>query len=421
MNKFAKKYSGSKIATLKKKREQEDKEMGYNGGGEFFTLEIGTNRFRIFPPHNPNDTFDFQRVLWWLPITKEDGSTGMRPFPHMRRQIGLGVDLAEEYRKGCEKFLLDSDDDGEEKVEKLKHWKTGLKEAMSWCSYAKKVENDEMVGELGILDYNKTTRDSMDKVIATEEEDQEIDVDPFSDPVTGHPLSIKIVEVKKGKKTQKEYSAEIPRKAKAIPLTDEHFDEFDSAKPLKEMFGKMSEKQFDDYLEALENFDEINDFNYWGTDEWQEILVKIKAQVGNDEEDEKSKKDSKKKSDSGKKKSAVVEDDEEEEKPKVKKKPVTVEEDEEDDEEEEDEDDEEEEDDEEGIDIDKLDRKELKELIIQEKLEINVKKSWSDDDIRDAIRKSMSDEEEEDEEEEEDDDEEITLESIKKKISKGSK
>jgi hypothetical protein len=64
---------------------------------------------------------------------------------------------------------------------------------------------------------------------------------------------------------------------------------------------------------------------------------------------------------------------------------------------------EEEEDDEEGVDLDELDRKQLKALIKEEGLEITVLKSMSDDDIRTAIADAFGgdDEEPEDDEEEE--------------------
>jgi hypothetical protein len=61
----------------------------------------------------------------------------------------------------------------------------------------------------------------------------------------------------------------------------------------------------------------------------------------------------------------------------------------------------------EGVDLDSLNRTELKKFIKDEELDISVKKSMSDDDIRAAIVEAMpEDEEEPDEDEEEDEDEE---------------
>lgn len=73
----------------------------------------------------------------------------------------------------------------------------------------------------------------------------------------------------------------------------------------------------------------------------------------------------------------------------------------------EDDEDESEDGDEEELDLDAMSRKELKDLIAEEELDIKVKKSMSDDDIRAAIAELLGedeDEDEEDEDEEEDDD-----------------
>lgn len=107
---------------------------------------------------------------------------------------------------------------------------------------------------------------------------------------------------------------------------------------------------------------------------------------GDDEGDEKAEND------------ALAEEVEEEEKPKKGAKKATKKaepEPEEDEDEEEENDDEKEsdEDSEEGDELDDMDRGELKDYIKESELEITVKKSWSDDDIREKIREAMGDEE----------------------------
>jgi hypothetical protein len=76
------------------------------------------------------------------------------------------------------------------------------------------------------------------------------------------------------------------------------------------------------------------------------------------------------------------------------------------DDEDEEEEDEEEEDEEEGVDLDELDRKELKAFIEENELDIKVLKKWSDDELRAKIQEALGEDEDEDEEEEEDEDEE---------------
>lgn len=96
------------------------------------------------------------------------------------------------------------------------------------------------------------------------------------------------------------------------------------------------------------------------------------------------------------------EEETEEEKPKAKgkKAPANDDDDEEEEETEEEETEEpEEEETEEGDEFDEMDRTELKAYIKKNGLEITVKKSMTDDDIRDLIREAVNDEEEEMEEE----------------------
>ena len=59
------------------------------------------------------------------------------------------------------------------------------------------------------------------------------------------------------------------------------------------------------------------------------------------------------------------------------------------------------EDEDENVSLEDMSREELKAYIKEKGLEISVKKSWSDDDIRDAINALLEPEEEDDEEEEE--------------------
>lgn len=94
-----------------------------------------------------------------------------------------------------------------------------------------------------------------------------------------------------------------------------------------------------------------------------------------------------------------VEEEEEDEKPKkpAKKASKKVEEPEEEEEDEDEEETEEEEDEDEGDQFDEMDRSALKAYIKENELDITVKKSMSDDDIREAIRAEVGEEEGEDE------------------------
>ena len=146
-------------------------------------------------------------------------------------------------------------------------------------------------------------------------------------------------------------------------------------------------------LEILEEngIEQMDDEDITTLVEIAESFVDAEDADGDDEGDEETEND------------ALAEEVEEEEKPKKGAKKATKkaepEPEEDEDEEEESEDEEEtDEDSEEGDELDEMDRGELKDYIKENELEITVKKSWSDDDIREKIREAMGDEEDEEEE-----------------------
>ena len=193
-------------------------------------------------------------------------------------------------------------------------------------------------------------------------------------------------------------------------FTDEEIEYFMSLKPLSEILGTYGLSDFERALEGLQNFDEEHEIGLFEDEEWLGHLEEIRAQYdadGGDEEEEeapKAKKTTVKKSSPAKK----VEEPEEEE---------------EDDEEEEEEDEKEE-----GDEFDDMERSELKKYIKDNDLDITVKKSMTDDDLRAAIRAASATAEEPEEEEEEETAEEpeeeeeaapkLTLADIRKKLGK---
>lgn len=155
----------------------------------------------------------------------------------------------------------------------------------------------------------------------------------------------------------------------------------------------MEEEETDTLLDIAESF--VEDDNSGDDEEQTEEEENDElAEEVEEEEDEKPKK-------SAKKASKKVEEPEEEE----------------DDEEETEE---EEEDEDEGDEFAEMDRTALKAYIKDNELDITVKKSMTDDDIREAIREAMGgddSEEEDDEEEEEAPKSKVSLKDIKKKLA----
>ena len=287
-----------------------------------------------------------------------------------------------------------------------------LNPTYSWLCYADRMVDEEPL-KAKIWEFKKMARDALNKLSYNEGDDEPIEVDPFTDPDEGLPILVSYNKQPNKKKGENYYDVAFPKKVKARPLTDEEIEYFMKLTPIAEMYTNCyGLKQFERALEGLQCFDEENEIDLFDDDEWVEHLEEIRAQY--DAEDEEEKKPTKKAS-------KTVE--------KPAKKKVEEPEDESDDEEE-DEVKDEKEDDGEGDEFDGMDRTELKKYINSEGLEITVKKSMSDDDIRDAIRKEVSkpkdneveeEEEPEDEETDEEDDNDtstVSIEDIRKKLFK---
>ena len=248
-------------------------------------------------------------------------------------------------------------------------------------------------------------RDALNRMAFSEDEEEAIEVDPYTDVDEGLPIMVTYRKNPNKKKGENFYEVAFPKKPKARALTDEEIEYFMSLKPLSEILGGYTLSDFERALEGLQNFDEEHEIGLFDDEEWLSHLEEIRNQYDSD---------------------SSADEEAEEEKPKTKKSTVKKkEEPEEEEEDEEESDDEEDEtDDANGDELENMDRTELKKYIKDNNLDVTVKKSMTDDDLREAIRNASVEEpeEEEAEEEETDDDEEeapkLTLADIRKKLGK---
>ncbi len=363
------KYKSASLEDLKKKADEENAILGHSSFGDYLPIEDGkTNKFRIFPPHSGADFFLMKRQCW-ITINTDDGETGRRTVLNSRLHGDTKLDIIEEYIKFATSNVKDK-----EKLKTLSDWKTGISFDTEWVAYASKIIKDKT--EFGLLAFKKTVRDELNKNMFMEDDDDPIEVDPFTDVEEGLPVLIKYNSKPNKKKGEDYYVLNVAKKP--VALTDEDLEKFDKCKTLHELFrGVYTLKDFELALQGAEFYDIDNELDLFEDDRWLEIVEKVKSQYDDIDEDEDG------------------DEEEEEEKPK-KKKPAKkkVEE-----EIEEDEEDEEEDEEDEGDKFDVMDRLTLRKLIKKEGMEIKVKKSMSDDDIRDLIRNYSEEEEVEEEEE----------------------
>ena len=407
-NSLRSQLKATSIKRLQKQIDEDNAMVGAQNSTEYLNLEDGkTVKIRIFPGHPGVQDFYIAKKCYWLSFVGDDGETHRGTVLDSKVHGKTKFDVVEEYVKWAKK-KIGNDADKLEALVGNGPKSNSLNPQYSWLCYADKINGDDQL-RAKIWEFKKMVRDAMNKLAFSEDEDEVIEVDPFTDPDEGLPIMVTYRKNPNKKKGENFYEVSFPKKVSARPLTDEEIEYFMTLKPLNEILSKYGMKDFERALEGLQNFDEENEIGLFDDDDWIEHLEEIKAQYDSDDSEADSapkKKTAVKKA--VKKAYAKSEEDEEEEK------------DEADDEEE----DEEEENDEDGDEFDSMDRVALKKYITANGLEISVKKSMSDDDLRNAIRAAAksddadeADDEEEDDETEEEAPAKVSLSDIRKKLA----
>lgn len=407
------------IKKLKKRIEEDNEAIGAYSSNEYLNLEDGkTMKIRIFPAHPGGEDFYLPKKCYWLSVAGNDGDMRRTTVLDSKLHGGTKWDLVEEYAKYAKKKWA-KDADKLEAISGTGMTSNSLNPSYTWVCYADQVTTDEPL-RAKLWEIKKMVRDLMNKLAFSEDEGDAIEVDPFTDVDEGLPIMVKYMKKPNKKKGENYYEVSFPKKVSARALTDDEVEYFMSLKPLTEVIQKYGMRDFEKALEGLQNFDEENEIGLFDDEDWLEHVEEIKAQYDEEVEDEKPSKKS-----TSKKVVKKDEDDEEEEekKPSKKtaaKKPAKKVEEPEEEEDEEEEDEEEDETSNEDDGLNDLDRNGLKVYIRDNDLEVSVKKSMTDDDIREAIRAAAPKEEEEEDEEEEEEEKpkaKVSLSDIKAKLA----
>ena len=393
------------IKRLQKQIDEDNAMVGAQSSAEYLNLEDGkTIKIRIFPCHPGQEDFYVARKCYWMSFVGDDGEQHRGTVLDSRVHGGTKYDVVEEYVKYAKK-KVGNDADKLEALTGSGPKSNSLNPQYSWLCYADKINGDDQL-RAKLWEFKKMVRDAINKLAFSEDEDEVIEVDPFTDPDEGLPIMVTYRKNPNKKKGENFYEVAFPKKVSARPLTDEEIEYFMTLKPLSEVINRYGMRDFERALEGLQNFDTENEIDLFEDEDWLEHLEEIKAQYDAEEDSEDSK-PAKKSTKKVVKKVAEPEDDEEEDEPE--------------DNAEEDSDEEDDEEEESGDEFDKLDRSALKKYIVDNDLEISVKKSMSDDDLRNAIRSAKSsapDVDDEDEDEEEDEaPARVSLGDIRKKLA----
>ena len=307
-------FKGAKLSANKdsQKSAQENNKSFNRDNSRVGFLEIkeGKNVFRILPPH-PEDTIGAaylpKRVAMLkceVPVWKDGEETDQTEIKNKNIFVatqhgGLPKDPIELYIDYVRKRANDEFSDKDDKQKFLSpitgwkgkdgKWNWGISPKTSFVSYA--------VGEgrVGRLELYESMIKDMDKLAISEEADDVMAVDPFSDPNEGCELIItKQHETdKQGKPTVKwEYviTKGEPSRAKReswddyferTMVTDAQLEELLKQEPLSKIQGNdvYSTRDFDLALDGLRRFDEENKFGIVDNDEFLEELSEIEKLV----------------------------------------------------------------------------------------------------------------------------------------------
>lgn len=418
-NSMRSQLKATSIKSLRKRVDEDNNILGASGSNEYLNLEDGkTLKIRIFPAHPGQDDFYVPQKCYWLSYLNDEGEVKRMRVNDSVVHGGTKLDVVAEYVKWAKKKCSGDST----KIDAI-NGRDGLSPSYSWLCYAAVASKDEQM-RAKVWEFKKQVRDALNKLAMSEDEEDVIEVDPFTDPDEGMPVFVKYLKNPNKKKGENFYDVSLGKKPAALPLSDEEIEYFMSLKPLSEVIPTYGITDFERALQGLQYFDEENEIGLFDDDDWMEHVEEIKSQYDAQESEDEPKRKTVKKSS---KKQEDEDDDEEESKPakKTAKKSKKVEpEPEEDDEEEEEEDEDNGEDTADGDEFDRMDRNELKKYIRENELEVSVKKSMDDDAIREAIRAAEKDASEADEEDDDEDDDEddapakVTLEDIKRKLGK---
>lgn len=408
-------FKATSIKSLRKTVDKDDAMVGVQNN-DYLNLEDGKSvKIRIFPAHPGEENFYVSRMCYWLSFVNSDGETKRGTVLDSIAHGGTKMDLVREYVKFAKK-KFGNDSSKMEALIGTRMSSNSLNPQYSWLCYADTVRDGEEL-KPKVWEFKKKVRDLLNKLAFSEDEDEPIEVDPFTDPDEGLPVIVKYLKNPNKKKGEQYYEVSFAKKTVARPLSDEELEHFAAIKPLSELIPAYTMRDFDRALEGLQNFDDENEFDLFNDDDWLDIVEKVKSQYDGEDSDDDDEKPAKKKTDAKKSSKKVAEEEEDE-----AEETTSEDSDDDDDDSEEDETDNE---DDSSDEYDEMDRSELKKLIKTEGLDITVKKSMSDDDIREAIREALKDEDSDDDGEDSDDDSEeeeepkskIGLDEIRKKLA----
>lgn len=300
-------FQGAKLSAIKdvqKNAEEHKKLFGEKGSRiDFLDIDEGRNVFRILPPH-PEDPIGSAYMPRRMAMMKcevdvyENGEVTGRTEVKFKNIFiatqhgGLPQDPIEMYIDYVRKYANDAIDSKEERQRFLypitgwrdkKGWNWGIVPKTNYVCYAIKD------GKMGRLELYESWIKDMQKLAITEDPNDVISMDPFSDPNEGFPLIITKGKDDKNKTTftlTKDEPSRLKREGweaffDRTKITDEQLLELEKQEPLSKLYGSdvYSKRDFNLALDAIRRFDDENKYGIFDNDDFLNELAAIEALV----------------------------------------------------------------------------------------------------------------------------------------------
>lgn len=281
-------------------------------------VDAGDYIFRVCPPHDKGDAAYFPFRFSQLPVEvdeyKDGEKTGEKVVKNKKIFIAtqhcdaMDVDPIELYIEYVMERANDEFDSKEDRKKftapifgfrgKDKKWVWGITPSTEYVCYAFDTES-----KLGRLQLREGWLNDLLKA-ANDGEGEMPDVDPYSDPVEGHPFKITkqqdankkweypIVKINPNSSTKETWEAFYERTA----LTESQMKELQSKEPLRKLYiNSYTKRDFDLALEGLRRFDKKWEYGIFNNTEFieklEELALKVPADPEQENEDKKSGKD----------------------------------------------------------------------------------------------------------------------------------
>lgn len=350
---------------------------------ENLDIEVGINRFRIYPVHPDGGGVTFaeavSRVFLPAMVQERDGENkpvllpngqpklkkGMKPVFNSKLHGNTKRDLVEEYLNIGLRMAENIKDPEKKKAflaklngqysDNAQYRLPGVKYKLTYEMYADKLGKGDQVTEFGRLGVSNDVKEKMNKVGAYESTKDPLGMDPWSNPDTGLPAVITKQQNQPGQTKIKpadiygvtiDKDVDVNDRLIRYPISDERLEKWLELPSLFKLFRNVFKRSdFELQLAGLEMFDADYSIGVFHTEEFLLIAEEISGYYAEEVAP------------------AVAEEEPAEEEEAADE--VT------------------------GDQFDLLTRLELKSYIAKEKLGITIKQNFTDDQIRDLIRKAL--------------------------------